>query len=250
MSPYAAPKKSGAALWVVLGIVVLIVAAGLIYYMSSGSNANSNSNTNAVANTNTETNTNVAVNTNTAVNQNTNTTSNINSATNTNTNSSVDTSRWETYRNDEVGISFNYPTDWDQSYYTESVRAQYYRDSIFAARQSYDAESATPGYGEIVVQSIPYSNNSSLNDWVQMNDPVSEAETLVSENSTTVSGENALYRHATNNVAGGVLDTRYVLHGGNIVIIETNSRISTDHPTSQSQFDADAKTFLDSISLF
>ncbi len=225
-------------MWVILIVVMLIIAVvGIYVWWHDGK---TNSNTNILINT-TDT-------TDATVNDITGSNPNDNSETNLNTNTG--NPNWARYKNDEIGISFNYPIGWDDSYYTSSERTQYYKDSIFAVRKSYHAGSPKPGYGEIIVRQVSNSDNLSLSDWVRTNDPVTDAETLKSEDSSTVDEQNAILRRATSKVAGGVLELRYVLHKGNMIIIETNSRISSDDQAIQSQFDADATIFLESIILF
>ncbi|MBU0612675.1 hypothetical protein KKB10_01540 [Patescibacteria group bacterium] len=94
------PTKGSRTGVVVAFVVVILVIAGALWYSFSGTNDNTN-NTNKVMSENT----NVTVNTNTT----------------TNTNSAVDTSDWETYTNEEYGISIQYPFEWEVSKYEDSV---------------------------------------------------------------------------------------------------------------------------------
>lgn len=101
------PKTMNPMPWVVLGIVVILAAAGMWYVLTQNANTNEN--------------TNVAVG-------NSNRNANVNTA---NTNTKIDTSGWMTYQDSATGLSFKYPKDWTRigKMSTGSSFAQVYIDT-------------------------------------------------------------------------------------------------------------------------
>lgn len=138
--------------WIVLGIVVILAAAGMWYVVGQG---DSDINTNVVV-----VNTNAAVNTSAVANEN------VNAETNTNT-ATIDTSDWQTYVSATLHLSFQYPFNW--SVVEKSVSGG-----------SFEAEEATyslviepknntldfPPAGRCVLQVFPSLESETLTDWV------------------------------------------------------------------------------------
>lgn len=103
------PGGSKTGMWVFILVLIVIIAGGAYYFLTQDNDTNTN-NANTTVNTvtNTNKNTNALVNEN--VNENTNTETDTNESANTNT--TIDTSDWNTYTDEQSGLSIKYPTDW------------------------------------------------------------------------------------------------------------------------------------------
>ncbi len=97
-------------MWIIILVVVVIIAGGAYYFLSQDDGTNTNSTNNANAVVNSVSNANSNENTNAKVNENVNTETNTNKIANINT--AIDTSDWNTYTDEQSGLSIKYPTDW------------------------------------------------------------------------------------------------------------------------------------------
>ena len=131
-------------------IAVLVIAAGVIWYVTTG---NDNINTN-LSNTNNTTNHNA--------NLNENVNAMVNENMNTNTNSSLNTSDWKTYTNEKYGYSVKYPNN-----YRVMEGDIYIHIYSYPEENSYNPGSPPPQDEIKIVISIYNDLNQKLDDWIE-----------------------------------------------------------------------------------
>ena len=109
--------------------------------------------------------------------------------------SDVDTSDWQTYRNEELGFSFRYPKDWDMETNNDKSEIVSVSNYFFNKHSNQD--------GSRVSFSLEENNYKTFGEWLDNNMDIFENTNIESNENIKFSGQQANFVKSTSPIAGG-----------------------------------------------